>query len=405
MSFKPFASEEDGRSLARVARLEGYHTRALGVPMLLLFLALGAFVAWAMTFRVDEVAKATGEVIASSRVQVIQSVDGGVLSELRVKEGDRVKPGQLLARLEQTRVGASVGEIEARVYALKAKALRLQAEAAEKPAPVFPADFPKKFADTAAGEQALFRQRRLGLDADLAVMKEAVQLANKELEMVSTLHRAGDASGTELLRTQRGVNDAQTRLIARQNKFLEDARADLSKVEDDLAQNEQVLTKKRQEQQDSSYVAQVAGIVKNVRVTTVGGVLRAGDEILQIVPVDDELVVEVKVKPADIARVRKELEATIRFDPFDYTIFGSVKAKVIYVSADTLKEEAKSGTETYYRVHVIPVVTPVVSSTGRPLSILPGMTAQVDIRTGERTVMEYLLKPLRKTVSESFGER
>ena len=397
--------DDDRRMQAKVARLEGAHQRSFGGSLALLMLVFGGFVVWAMMFRIDEVTKASAEVIARSRVQVIQSVDGGVLSELRVKEGDRVKPGQILARLNQIRVGASVGEVDARLYALNARALRLRAEASESQAPVFAASSAQPFSQTHSAEQALFRQRRLGLDADMAVLKEAVQLASKELALVDNLYRAGDASGTEMLRAQRSVNEAETRLIGRKNKFLEDARADLAKVEDEMGQNTQVLTKRRQEQQDSVFVAQVGGIVKNVRVTTLGGVLRAGDEIMQIVPVDDDLVIEAKVKPADIARIRSGLEATVRLDPFDYTVFGSVRARVTYVSADTLKEDTRNGAETYYRVHLVPAELPVISSTGRPLKITPGMTAQIDIRTGDRSVMDYLLKPLRKTLAESFGER
>ncbi|MBF0429024.1 MAG: HlyD family efflux transporter periplasmic adaptor subunit, partial [Magnetococcales bacterium] len=169
---------------------------------------------------------------------------------------------------------------------------------------------------------------------------------------------------------------------------------------------EQILARRQQEQQDSVFTAKIAGIVKNIRVTTVGGVLRAGEEIMQIVPLNDILIIEAKVKPADIAKVRPELKANIRFDAFDYTIFGGVPGKVIYVSADTLKEESRRGEEIYYRVHVSSSTSnPVTTSTGKKLEILPGMMAQVDIRTGDRTLMDYLLKPLRKTLSESFGER
>jgi adhesin transport system membrane fusion protein len=126
---------------------------------------------------------------------------------------------------------------------------------------------------------------------------------------------------------------------------------------------------------------------------------------MQIVPIDDDLIIEAKIRPADIARIRTGLEANIRFDPFDYTIFGGVTGSVIYVSADTLKEETQRGQEIYYRVHVSSLSNPVTTTTGKTLEILPGMTAQVDIRTGDRTVMNFLLKPIRKTLSESFGER
>jgi adhesin transport system membrane fusion protein len=368
-------------------------------------MALVAFFVWASTFRIDEVARASGEVIASSRVQVIQSVDGGVLAELRVREGDVVEAGQLIARLDQTRVGATLGEVQVRRFALQAKAARLRAEVADAPQPRFPVAADPSQREMVRLEEALFRQRKLGLAEEMRTLQVAVSLARRQFDLVRELEKSGDVSGTELLRVERELNDAEARLINRRNKFLEDARLELSKAEDDLGQLGQQETRRRQERDDSVFHATMRGVIKNVRVTTVGGVLRPGEEILQIVPLEDALVVEAKVSPADIARVRKGLPATVRFDPFDYTLHGGVDGKVIYVSADTLKEESSRGKEIYYRVHVSPGSNPVRSTTGRTLEIQPGMTAQVDIRTGDRTLLEYLLKPLRRTATEAFGER
>lgn len=386
-------------------KLQNVHRGNQGWLLALLLVAVLVFAVWASMFRIDEVARAKGEVIASSRVQLIQSVDGGVLEQLLVREGDRVKSGQLLARLDQTRFGASVGEVDARLFGLKAKVARLRAEVTGEARLVFSADLLARSAETARVEEALFRQRRQGIDEELRTLRVAVDLAQKEQRIVDQLHADGDASGSEVLRVQRALNEAQARLANRRNNFLEEARKDLAKAEDEIAQSEQTLTRRKQEQQSSVFTAVVPGIVKNIRVTTVGGVLRAGEELMQIVPVDDELMVEAKVSPADISRVVPGLEATIRFDTFDYTIFGGVKGHVVYVSADSLKEESSRGVDTYYRVRIKPGVVPVTTTTGKTLEILPGMIAQVDIRTGERSLMDYLLKPLRKTVNESFGER
>lgn len=398
---------DDERSdAARVQRLKNYHhSRAAAGLIWAIALVLAGFALWAMFFRIDEVAKARGEVIASSRVQIIQSVDGGVLAELNVKEGDRVRAGQRLARLDPTRLEAAAGEVDARIAGLQARSARLRAEAAGLSAPQFPAQGGAALREQAAFERALFLQRRQGLQEDLRTLQTAVDLARKELALVEGLQRSGDVSTAEMLRAQRGVNEAEARLIGRRNKFLEDARADLSKAEDELGQVSQLMARRRQEVDDSIFTAAGSGIVKNVRVTTLGGVLRAGEEIMQIVPQDDALILEAKVLPADIARVRVGLPATVRLDPFDYTIYGSVQGEVSYVSADTLKENTPRGEEIYYRVHVRPSSQPVVSSTGRKLDVLPGMTAQLDIRTGNRTLMDYLLKPLRKTLGESFTER
>lgn len=400
-----FSQDAAARQQTRIHRLQTAHQGQHGGLLLVLLLALLAFVAWALVFRIDEVARASGEVIASSRVQIIQSVDGGVLEQLLVREGDRVAAGQQLARLEQTRLNAAVGEVEARLFALRAKATRLRAEVTGDAQLTFTSDLLQRAAETTRIEEALFRQRQFGLQEELRTLDVAVTLSQREVQLVETLYAAGDASGSELLRVQRGLNEAEARLINRRNKFLEDARLELTRVEDEIAQNAQTLARRRQEQQDSLFTAMMPGIVKNIRVTTVGGVLRSGEELMQIVPVDDELMIEARVSTADIARVVPGLEATLRFDTFDYTIFGGVKGVVSYVSADSLKEETSRGTEIYYRVHIRPASHPVTSTTGRRLDILPGMTAQVDIRTGERTLMDYLLKPLRKTLSESFGER
>jgi len=390
------------RAELRIDRLENFHRENHAWIPLLALLFVTAFIAWAMVFRIDEVTRATGEVIASSRVQIIQAVDGGVLSRLDVKEGDRVTSGQVLAQLDQTRVGATLGESDARLFALKAKAVRLRAEVTDATELKFTDN---SYREQVAVERALFRQRRLGLREEIRTLQVAADLAKKQLTMTERLAASGDVSDSEILRAQRELNDAESRVINRKNKFLEDARIELAKTEDDIAQNEQVLTRHKQEWRDSVFTAQVAGIVKNIRVTTLGGVLRAGEEMMQIVPLDDDLVVEAKVRPADIAHLREGLNATIRLDAFDYTIFGTVPGKVIFVSADTLKDESAKGQDIYYRVRVSMASGALHTSSGKPIELLPGMTAQVDIRTGDRTLMGYLLKPLRKTVAESFGER
>lgn len=399
---------DDGDEQAtRAARShESFHRRRHGGLLGLIVVALVGFVAWAGLFRIDEVAKASGELITRSRVQVIQAVDGGVLAELLVKEGDRVKLGQVLARLKQARFGASVGEIEAKSNALQAKGARLRAEVTASRAVLFPAQLQRLAPETVALERALFKQRQDGLNEELRTLQVAAELSRKELQLIEKLFRDGDASGFELLRSQRAMNEAEARVVNRRNKFLEDAQLELGRTEDELSQAEQVLNLRRQQQQDSVFEAVVPGIVKNIRMTTLGGVLRPGEELMQIVPVDDDLVVEAKVRPADISRVKPGLDATVRLDPYDYTIHGVVPGKVVYVSADSLKEETGRGSEIFYRVWIsIKGSSATLTSTGKTIETLPGMTAQVDIRTGDRTVLEFLLKPLRKTLSESFGEQ
>jgi adhesin transport system membrane fusion protein len=405
MWFEGAINDTSPRHQRRIERLQQAHRAGHGTLLIVLTVAMAAFIIWANVFHIDEVARAGGEVITDSRVQIIQSVDGGVLSELLVREGDRVAPDQVLARLDETRFASTVGEIQARLFALRAKVARLRAEVVGHDQLTFPEGLSEHAPETAQVEKALFEQRRKGLSEELRTLRVAVDLAARELKLVKDLFEDGDASGSELLRAERGVNEAEANLVNRRNRFLEEARLELTKAEDEIAQNEQLLIRRLEEQANSVFTALVPGIVKNIRVTTVGGVLRAGEELMQIVPIEDDLLIESRVSPADIARVEPGLTANIRFDPFDYTVYGAAPGRVIYVSADTLKEESEHGTQVYYRVHVKPDSSPVLTTTGRALEIVPGMTAQVDIRTGRRSLMDFLLKPLRKTLNESFGER
>lgn len=385
-----------------------HETKAYGAAysLVLWILVIGLMlaVAWAYMYRIDQVVRGTGTVIATSRVQVIQTVDGGVLKSLKVREGDSVKQGQVLAVLDQTRFAAQVMELDSRLAALHGQAARLRAEVTGAAEIKFPAGI-KKFPELIAVQKALFTQKRQSLDEELRTLGVAVKLAKEDARLVADLAKTGDVSRSEVIKAERALNDTEAQLINRKNKYYQDARAELAKTEDDIGQNEQVRTPRAQQLSDSVMKAPVDGIVKNVRITTQGGVLRAGEELLQIVPLDDVLIVETKIKPSDIAMLKPELKALIRFDAFDYTVYGGVAGKVAYVSADTIKEDSKGGEVTYYRVHVSTSAKPVKTSTGKTLDILPGMTAQVDIRTGDRTVLEYILKPLRKTLTESFGER
>ncbi|OUR80957.1 hemolysin secretion protein D [Colwellia psychrerythraea] len=403
MLFDSFFSDDDGNQKS-TARLENYYLRNYSLVLWGVLTGLVVFVLWASSFRLDQVARGTGEVIASSRVQIIQSVDGGVISNLYVKEGDSVIEGQVIATLDTTRIGAAVKEVDARLSALRAKAARLRAEILGNKTLVF-ADDLLRFPEQIKVERALFEQKITTLAEELKALKIGVDLAREESELIKKLSASGDVNRTEVIRAARSLNDSEAKLLNRKNTYLEDAGAELAKAEDEIAQNVQVLTQRKQQLEDSIFKALLPGIVKNVRVTTIGGVLRAGEELMQIIPVGDELILEAKISPADIAQVRKGLNATIRFDPFDYTIYGGVIGEVVYVSADTLKEETGQGEEIYYRVHVSTKTNPVTTTSGKVLDILPGMTAQIDIKTSDRTVLNYLLKPLRKTLAESFGER
>ena len=369
-----------------------------------LVFAFAVTIVWAYFYRIDQVVRGPGTFISTSRVQVIQAVDGGMITSLKVKEGDRVEQGQILATLDDGRSAAAVKELDGRLAALYAKAARLRAEIAGADSVKFPAAV-EKFPEIIKVETALFNQRTSGFQEEMRTAAVAVNLAREDAQLVANLASNGDISRSEVIRAQRTLNEAEAMMINRRNKYLQEVGTDLTKAEDEIGQNEQIRAQRMQQLENTVLKASVPGIVKNMRLTTSGSVLRAGEELMQIVPVGEDIIVEVKVRPADIAQLRPGLSANIRVDPYDYTIYGAVEGKVSYVSADTLKEDTRAGEQVYYRVHVTTKGAPVVTQTGKEIEILPGMTSQVDIRIGDRTVLEYLLKPLRKTLTESFGER
>lgn len=372
-----------------------------------LALAIAALVIWAQHSVIDESTRASGTVIASSRVQVIQSVDGGVLQQLRVREGDRVRKGEVLAVFDETRTRASLEETEAKRTAQRATMARLRAELGDTE-PYFAPELMKRFPAVVQVQETLYQERRKALAAELKALADVARLARDELAMVERLVATGDASQVELLRARKSVTEAESALANRKNKYVQDVSAELAKVREDYEQVEQQATQKRQQLANSVVSSPASGIVKNVKFTTLGGVLRAGDELLQVVPVDDQMIVEAKVLPRDIALIRPGLKATIKFDAYDYTVFGMVDGEVTYVSADSMRDESQRGDSpaaTYYRVHIRTTAPGPLTRTGRKIEVLPGMTAQVDIRTGQRTLLAYLLKPVTKTLTEAFKER
>lgn len=385
------------------ARRVGWLERFAVVTTLLLGLSA---IAWASQATLDRITRATGQLVASSRVQIIQAVDGGVIRELRVREGDRVEAGQLLARLEPGRLESALQESEARLAGLRATTTRLRAEAQLGGTLEFPPSL-RASPGVVQAQRALFDQRRVALFAELDMLDRVAALAHEELLIVERLFRTGDVSEVERLRALKAAHEARAQADLRRQRFIQDVSAELARAEDELAQVEQVRAQRQQVLDSLELRAPTAGIIKNIRFTTIGGVLRPGEELLQIVPVGDRLIVEAKVRPADIGDLRPGLPVSIKFDAWDYTVYGSVPGRLTYISADTVRDEARMGDAAYYRVHVETEIEPggaAVSASGRRLEVMPGMTVMLDIRTGSRTALSYFLSPLRRVMNEAFAE-
>ena len=366
-------------------------------------IALGLFGAWAHVAEIDQITRGQGQIIASSRTQIIQAPDGGVLEELLVREGDEVERGQLLARLERTKAEAAYRETEAKVGALSATLARVRAE-------IFGGtpDFGPEtaaFPEFRQNQSALLRKRRDAINQEIAAMDRMRNLALRELRMTEPLLATGDVSMAEVLRLQRQVADIEGQMTNRRNKYLQECQMEMNKAEEELAGAVQMLVQRRDQLANTELKAPVKGTVKNVRVTTRGGVLRPGDELMQIVPIEDALVVEAKVKPADVAFLKPGLDVAVKIDAYDYTIYGSLDGKLSYISADTLNEDVKQNEQPYYRVQVVTESPRFTKRAADNLQLQPGMTATIEVKTGQNTVLNYILKPVVKTLSESMGER
>ncbi len=366
-------------------------------------LALFGFFAWASWAELDQITRANGQVIASSRNQVIQSLDGGVMEELLVKEGAQVKRGQLLFRFDNTKAEAAYLESAAKAAALKATVARLNAEVFGGKPKFSPelGDYP----EFVTNQQVLFNKRQAAINEEIAALQNSLALVKAELEMNLPLLKSGDVSRAEILKLQRQVADIQGQITNRRNKYLQDSQTDLAKAQEDLASVMQILAQRKDQLDATQAVAPMDGVVRNVRLTTRGGVAKPGEEIMQIVPLDDDLIIEAKVKPADIAFVKPGLPATVKLDAYDYTIYGSLHGEVSYISADTLNEEVRGTEQPYYRVQIKTKGRNLSSRKNDRIDIQPGMTAMVEIKTGSNTVLHYLTKPITKTMSESLGER
>ncbi len=362
-----------------------------------------AFLAWANYAEIDQVSRASGQVIPAGRVQLVQSSDGGVILSILVREGDIVRKGQKLVQLDRVKIEAAADEGKAKVAAMKTVKSRIEAELFDKPL-LFPADV-NDFPDFMANQRQLFVKRRAAQTQDIAALRNMLALANQELSMNMPLLAYGDVSRSEVIRLQRSVADIQAQIANRQNKYLQDLQAEYAKVEEELVTAEQTLTQRLSALKDTDIEAPTDGIVKNIRLTTIGGVLRPGDEVLQIVPTGEKLIIEGKVQPADIAYVSVGQSASVKFDAYDSSIFGSATGKVIYISPDTLTEQRGNGEQIYYRAHIQADVRSMHQRQGKKVFIQPGMMATAEIQTGSNTILKFLAKPFIKTVSGSFGER
>lgn len=365
--------------------------------------ALIGLITWAAFANVDQVTRAPAQLIVSARTQLIQTADGGVVTRLHVKEGARVKAGQLLVTLQKERAAAAVADSAAKVAALKITLARLQAEVYERRL-----RFSKplqKYDEYIQNQTALYEKRRNAFLDDIGSLEQMLRLARTELVINQKLEATGDVSRAEILRFQRTVADLEAQKANKRNKYFQDAQAEMTKAQEELNTQIELLRDRSQVLEQTELTAPMDGMVNNIKVNTVGGVVRPGDTVLELLPDSNELVAEAKVSTTDIAFVSVGQEAQVRLDAYDSSIFGSMRGQVEYISPDVISEETRNGPFLYYRVRIRITGTEFKGPQAHQIHMRPGLTAQVDIKALERSVLSYLLKPVVKTLNQSLGER
>ena len=365
---------------------------------------------WGGFFSLDEITRGQGKVIPSSREQVIQSLDSGVLREMLVHEGDVVEKDQVLLQMDDARSGAGYREANEKYLALLATATRLRAEANNTPLS-FPSDL-KDEPGLIYQETQAYKARKQALTESLVAVDASLSATTREVQLTEPLVKGGVMSEVELLRLKRQQADLMGQRAERKNRYLTDANNELTRVSSELSQTKESASAREDAYLHTTIKSPMKGVVKNVQVTTVGGVIQAGQPILEIVPTEDEMMVEAYVKPSEVAFLKVGQKAVVKLSSYDFNKYGGLDGELEHLSPDTLKDDRQQRKpggnpadmeEGYYRI-LVRIKDANLVRKGMKLEPSPGMTATVEIRTGQKTVLEYLFRPLQN-VSQALRER
>jgi adhesin transport system membrane fusion protein len=426
MASIPFSSGE-GRATRRRQPLTG--SRRIIVTVAIGF---ALFLLWAMLAQVDEVTAGQGRVIPSSKVQLIQAAEPTTISELLVRSGQRVRRGQLLARLDDTQSTSALGQIEAETKSLTERAARLQGEGTNTASSVggdeaaLSAVRRQALSSRVSALRASAEQRRreaAEANATISSLQGSLALAQKQVGMLEPLAAKNIVPQTELLTARREVIDLQGRIAAAREQasranaavsealaqaneaqfsFRQEALNERSQINQKIAVNEESLRGARGRVDKSELRSPVDGVVNDVQVTTIGGFVQAGEKVMEVVPMGDKLLVETRVKPSDIAFIKVGDQALVKVTAYDFSTYGGLDGRVVQVSADSIYEETTR--EAYFSV-IVETSRSYVASQGRKLPITPGMMTDTQIITGRKSVLSYLLKPVMKARSDALRER
>lgn len=397
---KPTKSDLDFVADTKAAFLENRSPYA----SLLLFVVVGiisAFTYWASTSSIDEITRGQGKVVPSQYLQVIQSLEGGILSELKVSEGDVVEKGQSLLRIDSTAFNAAMSESSAQRDSLMATIARLESEAASLESIAFPSHIAENRRDLVEAESKLFQSRRENLKNSVQHLSRSLELKQRELAMTRPLAEKGIVSQVELLRLESSVNDTESELARIQSDYTKEVLTKRNESKAKLEQIAQNLVAIEDKIRRTNILSPVAGIINKVNFKTIGGVIRSGEPIIEIVPNQNELIVEANVAPKDIGFIHPGQEATVKLTAYDFSIYGGLKGVVEHISADTITDERG---DSFYTIRVR-TSDRTLQTSGQELKVIPGMQVEVDILTGEKTVLDYIFKPLLRAKMNALTER
>lgn len=387
------------------AMQEEKHTGRFAVIWLLGAFCI-VFLIWSYFSEIEEVTRGQGTITPTSREQVIQSLDPGILKQMLVHEGDLVEKNQILLRLDDTRAAAALRESQAKVENLEAVTTRLKAEISGDPLK-FPANIP---AEMQRRERNVYIAKKTALQESLKKLRESKSYLDSQIAITAPMVDKGAVSQVELLRMRQQASELGLQISERQHKYVTDASDELVKLQGELDQAKENMAMRADPVERSLIRAPLKGVVKNIRVNTVGGVISAGQDIMEIVPVEDTLLVEAYINPKDVAYIHPGMKAVVKLTAYDYAIYGGLDGEVTLLSPGTLQDKRQADelklnpNSSFYRVLVKTNNSVLTDKTGKKLPVLPGMIATVDIKTGKKTVFEYLIKPITR-MKQALQER
>lgn len=355
---------------------------------------VAAFIAWAIWAELDEVTRGDGRVVPFSRIQKIQSLEGGIIDRLLVGEGDMVRVGQPIVRLDETRFRTSYQESVNQALALRATIARLDAEVLNQNAITFPEDIARD-SSLARSEIELFKSRLAKVEDSIASLNHQISLSQRQLGLIEPLVAKRAVSQMEALKLSQEIAGLRGKLTEIKTAYFQDAYTERSNKKAELSALEPIILQREDQLQRTEILSPVNGRVNTVLINTRGGVIQPGEPIMEVIPMEERLLVEAKIKPKDVAFLVPGMPAKVKITAYDYSIYGYLNGTLEQISADTISEDTLHGKEFYYSVLIKTDGSQLMRGEDI-LPIIPGMVAEVDILSGKRSVMNYLLRPLMK---------